>query len=47
GLTGTKVSGPIPTQTIFTLNCTPLPGSGAVNATRSTTVNIVPVFQEK
>ncbi|MBI2030307.1 hypothetical protein HYT05_01650 [Candidatus Kaiserbacteria bacterium] len=47
GLTGTKVSGPINAQTIFTLHCTALPGSGAFDVTRTATVNIVPVFQEK
>lgn len=47
GLTGAEVSGPINTQTVFTLHCIALAGSGAANVTRSATVNIVPVFQEK
>ncbi len=47
GRTGTKVSGAINAQTIFTLHCTALAGSGAANVTRTATVNIVPVFQEK
>jgi len=47
GISGTEVSGPIPTQTVFTLNCIALAGSGAPNVTRSTTVNIIPTFQEK
>jgi hypothetical protein len=47
GLTGTKVSGAINAQTVFTLTCTALSGSGAPNVTRTATVNIVPVFQEK
>jgi len=46
GLTGTKVSRPIFNQTVFTLTCQPLPGSGAEPVTRTATVNIVPVFQE-
>lgn len=47
GLTGTKVSRAIPTQTVFTLHCFALQGSGAADVTRTTTVNILPTFQEK
>ena len=47
GLTGTKVSGPIPAQTVYTLRCLPLPGSNAPAITRTATVNIVPTFREK
>lgn len=47
GLTSTKVSSALPAQTIFTLNCKALVGSGAPDVTRSTTVNVVPTFMEK
>jgi hypothetical protein len=46
GLIGTKVSGAINAQTVFTLNCAALAGSSAPNVTRTTTVNIVPTFIE-
>jgi hypothetical protein len=46
GLTGTKVSGAINAQTVFSLTCAALAGSGAPNVTRTATVNIVPVFEE-
>lgn len=47
GLTGNKVSRPITVQTIFTLRCPALSGSGAADVSRTATVNIVPVFNEK
>ncbi|MBI2030962.1 hypothetical protein HYT05_05045 [Candidatus Kaiserbacteria bacterium] len=47
GLKGTKLSGPISSQTIFSLICQPLSGSAAGAVTRSTTVNITPTFIER
>lgn len=46
-LSGDHPSGPINSQTVFTLDCAPLVGSTAAHMTRSTTVNIIPGFQEK
>ena len=46
-LSGTKISGPIPAQTIYTLTCKPLAGSNASTVVKTATVNIIPTFQEK
>jgi hypothetical protein len=46
-LTGTQSSSPILSQTIFTLDCAALAGSGAPDVTRTATVNIVPTFNEQ
>jgi len=47
GLSDVQISRPINHQTIFTLHCLALSGSGAADVNRTATVNIVPVFKEK
>jgi hypothetical protein len=43
GLSGSETSRPIMAQSIYNLDCTRLEGS---HLRKSTTVNIIPVFQE-
>ena len=47
GLSGTQQSRAITHQTVFTLHCIALSGSGAADVNRTTTVNIVPSFIER
>jgi hypothetical protein len=46
GLTSSQQSAPITAQTIFTLNCLGLPGAALSSISTSTTVNLVPSFQQ-
>ena len=46
-LSGTKTSSPITAQTIYTIVCQPVPESVSSPVSRSTTVNIIPIFQEQ
>jgi hypothetical protein len=43
---GSKTSSPIIAQTIYTITCQALPGGSPSSVTRSTTVNIIPIFNE-
>lgn len=46
GASGTKTSSPITGQTIYRLSCTPLVGASGSPVNQSSTVNIVPIFNE-
>ncbi len=44
--TGAKTSSPIASQTVFTIVCQGLPGSTPSSVSRSSTVNVLPTFEE-
>jgi len=46
GISGNQTSSPITGQTIYRLSCTPLAGASGSPVNKSTTVNIVPIFNE-
>ncbi|MEK7133605.1 MAG: hypothetical protein AAB804_00880 [Patescibacteria group bacterium] len=44
---GDEPTSPILAQTIYTITCQGFPGSSPASVTRSTTVNIIPIFEER